>query len=196
MPRCDDLPATFTYAEAIAAGLTKHRLYALRDAGLIESIARGLYRRTTTTEAVDLDLIEIARRAPQATLSLTSALAHHQLTDAIPATTNVALPRGAHRPVTTTPVTWHQFDRATFDVGRQTIQVAANTDIGVYSAERSIIDAFRLRHREGDELAYSALRRWLRRRGSSPGALHDMAKRHFPKTAQVIRRALEILQYE
>ena len=35
--------------------------------------------------------------------------------------------------------------------------------LGVYSAERSIIDAFRLRHQEGEELAIEALRRWLRR---------------------------------
>jgi predicted transcriptional regulator of viral defense system len=196
VPQCDEPPATFTYAEAMAAGLTKHRLYAMRNAGLIEPIARGLYRHTQTEEAIDLDLIEIARRVPHATLSLTSALAHHQLTDAIPAAIDVALPRGAHRPAITARVAWHQFDRHTFDIGRDTIEVTGRTGIGIYSAERSIIDAFRLRHREGDELAYGALRRWLRRPGNSPGALHDMTRQHFPKTAKAVKQALEIFQYE
>ena len=40
---------------------SRYRLYALRDAGLIEPIARGLYRLADAEVAVDLDLIEIAR---------------------------------------------------------------------------------------------------------------------------------------
>jgi len=43
--------------------------------------------------------------------------------------------------------------------------------IGLYSAERSIIDASRLRHQDGPDLAYEALRGWLRRRDASPAAL-------------------------
>jgi hypothetical protein len=35
------------------------------------------------------------------------------------------------------------------------------TAIGIYGPERRIIDAFRLRHREGTDLASGALRRWL-----------------------------------
>jgi hypothetical protein len=43
-------------------------------------------------------------------------------------------------------------------------------------AKRSIIDAARLRHREGPELAYGALRRWLRQPGPSPAELLAMAR--------------------
>lgn len=32
---------------------------------------------------------------------------------------------------------------------------------GLYDAERCILDAFRLRHLEGEEMAFKALRRWL-----------------------------------
>lgn len=189
------LPYTFTYGEALAAGLTKHRLYALRDSGVIEAIARGLYRRVDSSEAVDVDLIEIARRAHRATLCLTSALVQHELADANPATIDVALPAGSRRPRVGSPVTWHSFDRRTFDIGRTTMPIDQRTQIGIYTAERCIIDAFRLRHREGDDLAYVALRRWLRHRESSPAALYEMAQ-HFPKTTKVITAALEIYQYE
>jgi hypothetical protein len=189
------LPDTFTYREALAAGVTKHHFYALREAHVIEPIARGLYRRASADHLVDLDRLEIARRAPRATLCLTTALALHQLADANPAVLDVALPAGSRRPVVAAPVSWHLFSQATFDIGRETLPVDADTPIGIYSAPRSIIDAFRLRHREGEDVAYTALRRWLRRPDSSPAALHDMA-RQFPRTLKPVTRALEILQYD
>lgn len=189
------LPATFSYREAMAAGLTRRRLYALRDDGLIEPIARGLYRRVNAEDAVDLGLIQIARRAPRATLCLTTALAHHDLTDANPATIDVALPARAHRPAVAAPVTWHMFDRVTFDIGRDELPIDDETAIGIYNQERCIIDAFRLRHREGDDLAYIALRRWLRHRGNSPSTLVAMTH-SFPTTTTPITRALEIMQHD
>ena len=83
----------------------------------------------------------------------------------------------------------------TFDVGRVTLPVVAGVSVGMYNPERSIIDAFRLRHLEGEDLAYIALRRWLRRSGSSPAALYEMA-RQFPRALRTIAKALEILQYD
>lgn len=191
----DRLPATFAYSEAMAAGLTKHRLYELRFHGEIKPIARGLYRKAEAPESVDLDLIEIAKRAPRATLCLTTALVRHDLTDANPAMIDVAIPERTHRPVVTPPVSWHRFEESTFDVGRETQQLDSDIAIGIYGPMRCIIDAFRLSYREGDDLAHIALRRWLRRRGSSPSALIAMTE-SFPTAVPAITRALEIVQHE
>lgn len=185
------LPATFSYTQALEAGLPERQLYRLRDHGLIEPVGRGLYRRHDAQTA-DIDLIEVARRAPSATLCLTTALARHGLTDEIPSRIDVALPRGRHRPATTAPVAWHWFDPATFDTGRTELRLDPETSIGLYSPERSIIDAVRLRHREGPDVAYAALRRWLRRSDASPSKLLTMARR-FPKAERPLREALEIL---
>ena len=87
------LPATFTSAEAAQFGVSRRRLLALQEEGTIERISRGIYRRTDA-EIADFDLIEIAIRAPKATLCLTSALAQHDLTDTIPSAIDIALPRG------------------------------------------------------------------------------------------------------
>jgi hypothetical protein len=186
------LPATFTYAQARRSGIAERALYRLRDSGLIELIGRGLYRRTDIDLPADIDLLEIAHRAPQATLCLTTALARHGLVDEIPATIDVALPRGQHRPATTAPVTWHLFDPDTFDIGRTERTLDEHTTIGLYGPQRSIIDAVRLRHREGPELGYTALKRWLGRPGSSPAELLTMARR-FPQAEKALREALEIL---
>src|SRR5256714_861718 len=165
------LAATFTYAQARRAGISDRTLYRLRDTGVIESIGHGLYRRTDIDINADIDLLEIARRARQATLCLTTALARHGLTDEIPARIDVALPRGLHRPITIAPVTWHLFDPDSFAVGRTESVLDEHTAIGLYSPERSIIDAIRLRHPEGPELGYIALKRWLRRPGAPPADL-------------------------
>jgi hypothetical protein len=186
------LPATFSYTEARASGLSDRRLYALRDAGVLEQLGRGLFRRADAAAEADLDLLEIARRARQATLCLTTALARHGLSDVIPARIDVALPRGRRHPQTRAPATWHAFAADTFDLGRDELPLAGEASIGLYGAERCIIDAFRLRHLEGPETAIEALRRWLRRRGSQPATLLATA-RAFPKAEPALRVALEIL---
>jgi len=199
--RLSSLPQTFTYSQARSLGrLSDRQLGALLDDGIIEILSRGLYRRTdgpVTTgdneEPPDVDLLEIAARTPRATLCLTSALARHGLTDAIPARIDIAIPRGNHRPALTAPVTWHTFDRPTFDIGRDTQQAGDELRIGIYNAERSIIDAFRLSHLEGPELGIEALKRWLRQPGATPSSLTSMARR-FPKAGPSLRQALTILQ--
>jgi hypothetical protein len=151
-----------------------------------------LFRRADAEAEADLDLLEIARRAPQATLCLTTALARHGLSDVIPARIDVALPRGRRHPQTRAPATWHAFAADTFDLGRDELPLTGEASIGLYDAERCIIDAFRLRHLEGPETAIEALRRWLRRRGSQPATLLATA-RAFPKAEPALRGALEIL---
>lgn len=186
------LPAIFSYAQARQAGLSQRRIYWLRDHGLIESLAHGTYRRADIEVGADPDLVEIATRAPLATLCLTSALAWHDLTDVIPPKIDIALPRGSRRRPTAAPVAWHVFDPDTFDIGREMLTLTQSTRLGLYGPERSIIDAFRLRHRESAELAHQALKRWLRRPGSSPAELMRTAER-FPKASPALRDALEIL---
>ena len=181
---------TFSYRQARDMGVSKRALYRWRDEGAIESVGHGLYRRTDATMA-DLDLIEIAHRAPEATLCLTSALVRHGLSDAIPDAHDVAVPRGRRTPVVSAPVTWHRFAPDTFDLGRRDMSLDDQTAIGLYSAERSIVDSFRLTHQQGSEAAHEALRRWLRE-GGKPAELLAVAA-HFPRVVTRLRAALDVL---
>jgi hypothetical protein len=88
-------------------------------------------------------------------------------------------------------VRWHHFDAVTFDVGRDTITVGPERAIGLYSAERGIIDAYRLRHRETPDMATEALKRWLKA-GGQPSTLLTMAK-SFPRTLRILRTTLAVL---
>lgn len=185
------LAPAFRYMDARRSGLSDRDLRELQHEGLIEALSRGLYWRKDAAEA-DLDLLEIAARAPQATLCLRSALAHHDLIDDIPSEIDIALPRGRRHPKTAAPAHWHSFDPATFGIGRGALEISGSVRMSLYSPERSIIDAFRLKHQEGHEMAYQALKSWLRRREAQPAQLLKIA-RDFPKAEPSLRLALEIL---
>lgn len=185
------LPPVFTYSDAIAAGLSAERLYRYRDEGHLEQVGRGLYRRVDAGPA-DHNLLEIARRVPEGTLCLVTALARHGLTDVIPDRVDVAIPRGRRIPVLHSPVNVHVFAKDTFALGRDVIRVGDGLTLGLYSPERSLVDMVRLRHREGAEIAWDALRRWLRRKSARPAALIEMA-RSFHGAESAVRHALEVV---
>ena len=189
--RLDLLPNAFSHGLAQQRGLSDRRLRGLLADGALERLGRGLYRKTHAQPA-DLDRIEIALRASDATLCMTSALSHHDLTDIIPTEIDVALPRSRRPPKVRAPICWHRFCEETFDLGRETIGVDEGLAIGVYNAERTIIDAFRLRHHQGDDLAVEALKRWLKRPEATPAHLLTMA-RHFPKAEPSLLHTLRIL---
>lgn len=185
------LPNAFSHGLAQERGLSNRRLRMLLLGGALERLGHGLYRKADAVPA-DLDRIEIALRASDATLCLTTALSHYDLIDFIPTEIDVALPRSRRPPRVRAPVRWHRFRDNTFEIGRETIDVDEGVSIGIYSAERSLIDAFRLRYQEGDEIAVEALKQWLKRPGAMPASLLAMAK-HFPKAEPSLLHTLRIL---
>ncbi|CAM3251816.1 hypothetical protein NODU109028_06990 [Nocardioides dubius] len=182
------LPDTFRYTEA-RERLNERQFRSLIESGQINAISRGLYRKADSIG--DDDLLEIAVKAPMATICLRSALSRHGLIDDIPAEYDIAIPRGSWMPEANAPVRWRQFDKATFKLGRDQLALDDDHSIGIYSAERSVIDAFRLRHLDGADLANDALKQWLRQ-GGQPSELLRLSS-SFPRAASAIRRALEIL---
>lgn len=188
------LPAIISRTDLPSLGLSKHQLYTMAKAGELEQIAPGIYARPGELDDTTATWASISLRKPAATICLLSALSLHDLTDEIPQKTDIALPRG-ERPLATrfTPIRWHSFDPATFDLGRTQHQLTdQGLTIGLYSAERTIIDTFRLRHEIGSDIANEALKRWLRRRGSTPATLLELA-RPFPHALPALRATLEIL---
>lgn len=186
-----ELPSVFRWSHAQNAGISDRRLRRLVTDGIVERIGRGVYRRADAQPA-DLGLLEIAAATMRATLCLGSALARHGLVDLLPPAIDLALPRSIRRPRVTSPVRWHVFSADTFELGWNAFEVGDGLSLGIYSPERSICDAYRMRHLEGDELGREALRTWLRRPGSQPSTLLRMAEA-FPKARSALRHDLEVL---
>ncbi len=162
------------------------------EAGEVERVGRGVYVRPDMIDPIVAALAAATAVQPAATMCLTSALVYHDLSDAIPFGTDIALPRGTRHPAGFVHVTWHSFDVATFDVGRTAMDAGPDVELLVYSAERTIVDCFRMMHQEGSDIAYTALRRWIARRGNSPSSLLQVAEA-FPKALPRLRQALEAL---
>ena len=169
----------------------------------MERVGHGVYRRVGATVG-DLDRLEVALRAPRATICLTSGLVEHDLVDDNPGVLDLALPRGTWQPRLAAGVRWHSFAAVTFDLDRVVVpaggtgEVAAagcpegGAVIGLYGPRRCIVDVFRLRHEVGPEVGVEALKRWLRRPGIQPGQLLELAG-SFPAALPSLTEALRVL---
>jgi len=186
-------PAIIRRSDIEKLGISAYHFYALAQTGEIEQIAPGIYLRAGELDDTTATLASIALRNPSATICLLSALAFYDLTDEIPRMTDIALPRGERTLATRfAPIRWHAFDRETFGLGRNLHPIADDIAIGLYSPERTIVDAFRLRHEIGVDVANEAIKRWLRRRDSSPSSILKLAE-SFPKAQPALLSTLQVL---
>lgn len=164
--RLSHLPPTFTARAASEAALSSRDLAALREAGEIDELSRGVYRRADAELIAHLDLIAVCTRVPRAVVCGESALSLHELIDDIPHEVHIAVPRGSHRPsIGYPPTKVSQYAADTFGFAVERFEAAPRETVPVYSAARSVVDAMRLGGAAGRSLALSALNRYLRRHG-------------------------------
>lgn len=175
---------------ALRLGVHPRTFYALRDAGEIERVGRGLYRLSTAPPLSSPDLIHIAMRNPRAVVCLISALAHHRLTTQVPHAVDIALPSHAQVPKTDGPplrVFW--YPEPSFSVGIE-LQTIDGVPVRIYSPEKTIADCFKYRNKIGLDIAIEALRNY-RERKQKPNrhALAQFAK--VDRVEKIMRPYLE-----
>ena len=159
----------FRVREAVDAGIPRHALYRLRDEGALQVLSRGVMQPVDSTPALNTEFAALAARVPKGTICLNSGLSYWDLSDELPATIHLAVPRGAHWPKIDTPATTlHRFAAETFELERLGQATDAGEPFWIYSAERCVVDAMRLQHVVGRDVALSALARYMRRRGPDP----------------------------
>jgi predicted transcriptional regulator of viral defense system len=166
----------FRVSEAIGAGVSRTVLHHLRAAGALTTVSRGVLQLPDAGTGMLSELAAVSARAPNGSICLNSALAFWDLTDEIPDEIHLAVPRGAHRPRIRQPATKiHVFAADTFDLGRQSATTDAEEPFWVTSPERSVVDAIRMSHQIGRDVALHALRRYVTRPGASPAQLAEIA---------------------
>lgn len=151
----------FRSTEATRAGVSWRDLYRLRDSGAIVELSRGLFQFADTIGIGRPDFVAVCARAPHGMVCLDSALSHWDFTDDIPSFVHLAVPYGSTRPAIDYPPTRvHIFDAEKFSVGRLKVE-EDDARFWVTDRERTVVDAFRMRHRLGEQVAVTALRRYL-----------------------------------
>jgi predicted transcriptional regulator of viral defense system len=159
--------------EAVRHGVHPRTLYAMRDAGLIERLGRGVYRLTDLPPLGNPDLVTVALRVPEGVLCLISALAFHELATQIPHEVYVALKRGGEPPrLDHPPVRVFWFTGKAFTEGIET-HVLDGVNVRVYGAAKTLADSFKYRNKLGLDTAIEALRLFLKEKR---GSLDDLVR--------------------
>jgi predicted transcriptional regulator of viral defense system len=176
LERLRTLGPVFRSKDAVAAGVAWRDLYALRDAGELVELSRGLFQVADLGATSHPDFVVVCARAPHGMICLDSALAYWDLSDDIPTRVHLAVPAGTHRPTIDYPPTRvHVFQASTFGLGRLEQRGEHGERFWISDRERTVVDAFRLRHRIGEDVAHAALRRYLQGR-AQPAQLSDYAR--------------------
>jgi predicted transcriptional regulator of viral defense system len=176
-------------AEAIQAGIHRSTLYAMRDAGVLEQLSRGLYRLADAPPLAVPDLVTVALRVPRGVVCLVSALALHDLTTQIPHEVWLAVPRDSEPPrVDYPPIRVFRFANQAFAAGIETRDMDG-TKVKVYSREKTLADCFKYRNKIGLDTAVEALKRYKQQGRINGDAIMRYAQAS--RVANVMRPYLE-----
>jgi predicted transcriptional regulator of viral defense system len=155
---------TLRMSEALRLGISRKTLYAMRDAGVVEPLSRGLFRLTSLDPLGNPDLVAVAARVPHGVICLISALAYHELTTRVPHAVDVALERGSRKSrIEHPPSHFYWFSGPAFHEGFETYQLDG-ISVRIYNPEKTVSDCFRYRNKIGMHVVLEALRLWRQRR--------------------------------
>ena len=178
-------------AQALRTGIHPSTLYAMRDAGSIEMVSRGVYRVSGSEPLGNPDLVTVATRIRSGVICLISALAFHEITTQIPHDVHVALQRGAEEPrLDHPPIKTYRFTGQAFTAGVETHELDG-VSVRIYSPEKTLADCFKFRNRIGLDTAVEAVRFYRERRNVNVDALMHHAA--ICRVEKIIRPYLEAI---
>jgi hypothetical protein len=144
--------------------------------GRSSNCLRGV-RRAGAPPASYPDILAVAYRAPRAVICCLSAAVVHELTDELPGSVQVAVPKGSHPPqISYPPAAVLRFGAETFGLCLSASEAAPEEQVRVYDAARTVTDLMRLRHWFGEPAAHIALIRYLAQPGARPALLLTYAR--------------------
>lgn len=161
--------------EAIKKHIHPRIFYRLRDNGILEQMAYGLYK-LKKHKISNPDFVTVALKIPEGVICLISALAFHNLTTQIPHKIWIAVKRDASRPkVKYPPIYIHQFSGQSFPAGIEKHNFD-NIPVKIYSPEKTIADCFKFRNKIGMNIVLEALHFYKTRKKINPSKLIKYAK--------------------
>jgi predicted transcriptional regulator of viral defense system len=178
-------------ANILRSGITRNTLYAMRDSGQIEQLARGLYRLADMSSLSQSDLVTVAAKSPQAVIYLVSALSFHELTTQIPHEVWIAIPRNSEPPrLEFPPLRTSRLGDAAYATGIEEHKVDG-VSLRVYSKEKSLVDSFSRRNDVGLDVALEALKSYVSQGKMNVDLIMEYATKL--RVAKALRPYLEAL---
>lgn len=159
--------------------------------GLLKRVGRGLYAHPERSMSEHGTLAEVARKFPDATICLLSALRFHDLTTQSPFEVWIAIPNKAHPPRMEYPqLRITRFSGAGLTQGIEQHMIDGIT-VRVTSVARTIADCFKHRNKIGLDVALEALQEAWRERRVRMDDLWHYAR--IGRVANVMRPYIESL---
>ena len=158
------ITAFFRPSQLAAAGMSRDRLRSLVRKGIVEQVARGLYRLTDAEPTENYSLAMACARVPKSVVCLLSALRVHGIGTQAPAAIWLGIPQRARTPAITEPrLEIVRFSGAAWSFGVQETAFEG-VPVRITSPARTISDCFRFERLLGPEVPMEALQDALRRR--------------------------------
>ena len=169
----------FTAAEARSAGIPSRMLSHFCNKGIIERIARGVYKGSQAKVDIDFqweDLALVVMSIPNGVICLISALCYYGLTDQIMRQFWIAIPHASKSPQR---LKTRIIRMRNIELGQTEIQLGT-AQLKIFDKERTVVDSFRYLSKE---IAIKALQAYLRQTGSAKPDLNKLLK--YAKTLRV-----------
>lgn len=177
--------------ELESQGLTRPRIRALVERGVLEQVSRGLYCVAERAPDEHFTMLAVAARVPQAIICLLSALRFHGIGTQSPHEVWIALGRKARKPrLAGLPVSVVRFSGAALDAGVES-RLISERKVRITSPARTVADCFKYRNKIGLDVALESLREAWRSRRATADELWRYAK--ICRVANVMRPYLEAL---
>lgn len=164
----------------------------LTAAGLLDRVARGLYRLPDDLGSENEGLAAIATKVPQAVFCLLTALQFHELTTQLPRQIWIAMPRGSHVPrIAYPPIRMVQMTGEVYTAGIEE-HLRDGVKLRVYAVAKTVVDCFKHRNKIGLDVALESLKDARAKRKATTDDLWRCAK--ICRVTNVMRPYLEALE--
>lgn len=160
----------FTLSQAAKLGMSRYLLGKLVSEGVVELVARGVYRASKgdISEEDQYRVAALRVGAPSA-ICLVSALSHYGLTDTIPRKTWIMVP--ASKRTRYSDLKLLRTRNPEWQIG-----IEKHDGYSITTLERTIVDALCARMRIGTQIATEALRKAIQSKKTTLGKIMDVAK--------------------
>jgi predicted transcriptional regulator of viral defense system len=132
--------------------------------GIVEKIKAGLYRNSDIEPpaGINIGFIDITKAYKECIICLISALEYYNLTMFNPSSIYVAVRHNKRNiKILYPPVEIFYFRERYYEIGINIIETPFG-NIKIYDREKSICDMFRFRNKLGEDIAYEALKNYVK----------------------------------
>jgi len=159
-----------------AKGIARQYLAMAMEQGLIERLARGLYRLPGVITSEHQSLSQVCKKTPAGVVCLLSALRFHDLTTQNPFEVWLAIDQKANAPrMDAVALRIMRFSGAALTQGVETHKIRG-VPVRVYCIAKTVADCFKCRNKIGLNVAIEALRDCVRQRKASIDELVHYAR--------------------